>query len=75
MLKWPDVLNLASNGNPVPARKVVKTEPEWRQQLTNEQYQVTRQSATERAFSSEMCSLFEPGLYGCRCCDTGDVLP
>ena len=70
MLKWPDVLNLASNGNPAPAQKVVKTEAEWRRQLTDEQYQVTRQSGTERPFSSEMCSLFEPGLYSCLCCDT-----
>ena len=70
MLKWPDVLKLAKDGNPAPARKVVKTEAEWRQHLTDEQYRVTRQAGTERAFSSEMCSLFEPGLYSCVCCDT-----
>ena len=70
MLKWPDVLKLAKDGNPAPVRKVVKTEAEWRQQLTDEQYRVTRQAGTERAFSSEMCSLFEPGLYSCVCCDT-----
>lgn len=70
MLKWSDVLRLAKNGNPPPGRKVVKTEAEWRQQLTDEQYRVTRQAGTERAFSSEMCSLFEPGLYACVCCDT-----
>ena len=70
MLKWTDVLNLAKNGNPDPARKVVKTEAEWRTQLTDEQYYVTRRAGTERAFSSEMCSLFEPGLYFCLCCDT-----
>ena len=70
MLKWPDVLKLAKDGNPAPVRKVVKTEAEWRQHLTDEQYRVTRQAGTERAFSSEMCSLFEPGLYSCVCCDT-----
>jgi len=70
MLKWPDVLKLAKDGNPAPARKVIKTEAEWRQQLTDEQHHVTRQAGTERAFSSEMCSLFEPGLYSCLCCDT-----
>ena len=70
MLKWPDVLKIAKDGNPAPARKVVKTEAEWRQQLTDEQYRVTRQAGTERAFSSGMCSLFEPGLYSCVCCDT-----
>ena len=31
MLKWPDVLNLARDGNPAPDRKVVKTDAEWRQ--------------------------------------------
>lgn len=70
MLSWPDVLNFAKNGNPAPARKVIKTEAEWREQLTDEQYHVTRQAGTERPFSSEMCSLFEPGLYSCLCCDT-----
>jgi peptide-methionine (R)-S-oxide reductase len=70
MLKWPDVLNLAKNGNPSPDRKVVKTDAEWRQQLTAEEYHVTRQAGTERPFSSEMCSLFDPGIYACLCCDT-----
>jgi methionine-R-sulfoxide reductase len=31
---------------------------------------VTRKHGTERAFSSEMCSLFEPGKYRCVCCQT-----
>jgi methionine-R-sulfoxide reductase len=70
MLTWPDVLKLAKNGNPAPDRKVVKTEAEWRQQLSPEEYRVTRQAGTERAFSSEMCSLFAPGTYSCLCCDT-----
>ena len=49
---------------------MVKTEAEWRAELSPDEYRVTRQAATERAFSSEMCSLFEPGIYGCRCCGT-----
>ena len=70
MLKWPDVLNLAKGGNPAPDRKVVKTDAEWQQLLSDEQYHVTRQSGTERAFSSEMCSLLDPGIYSCLCCET-----
>ncbi len=70
MLQWKDVIRLGDSGNLEPDRKVVKTEKEWVAQLTPEQYAVTRQKGTERAFSSEMCSLFEPGLYGCVCCDT-----
>lgn len=70
MLKWNDVLAFGKKGNPEPSHKVVKTDAEWRAQLTPEEYHVTRQAGTERAFSSEMCSLFEPGIYGCRCCGT-----
>ena len=70
MLKWNDILAIAKNGNPAPDKKVEKSEAEWRAQLTPEQYAVTRQAGTERAFSSEMCSLFEPGTYSCICCDT-----
>ena len=70
LLKWPDVLKLAKDGNPPPDRKIVKSEAEWRSQLSPEQYRITRQAGTERAFSSEMCSLFEPGIYSCVCCDT-----
>ena len=70
MLRWTDVLKLAKDGNPAPTRKVVKTESEWRQQLTDEQYHVTREAGTERDYSSEMCGLFGPGLYSCLCCDT-----
>lgn len=70
MLKWNDVLTLAKNGAPAPEAKVTKTDAEWRQQLTGEQYLVTRQAGTERPFSSQMCSLFEPGIYACVCCDT-----
>jgi methionine-R-sulfoxide reductase len=70
MLRWPDVLNLAHNGNAAPDHKVLKTDAEWRAQLSPEQYHVAREAGTERAFSSEMCSRFEPGIYACVCCDT-----
>jgi methionine-R-sulfoxide reductase len=70
MLKWADVLRLAKSGNPPPDRRVVKSDAEWRQQLTEAQYRVTRHAGTEAAFSSEMCSLFQPGIYACVCCAT-----
>ncbi|NOT63155.1 MAG: peptide-methionine (R)-S-oxide reductase MsrB [Acidobacteria bacterium] len=69
MLKWSDVLRIARDGNLETERKVAKSENEWRAQLTPEQYYVTRQHGTERPFSSQMCSLFEPGLYACVGCD------
>ena len=70
MLNWNDVLRFATKGNPEPDRRVEKTEAEWREQLTDEEFRVTRLKGTERAFSSEMCSRFEPGNYKCICCGT-----
>jgi hypothetical protein len=70
LLNWPEVLRLAKEGNPPPDRKVVITDAEWRQQLSPEEYHVTRQAGTERPFSSRMCSLLEPGIYACLCCET-----
>jgi methionine-R-sulfoxide reductase len=70
MLTWTNVLALAKAGNPTADRKVVKSAAEWRALLTAEAFAVTRSAATEAPFSSEMCSLFKPGLYACVCCDT-----
>jgi peptide-methionine (R)-S-oxide reductase len=69
-LSWNRVLELAERGNVPPPRRVEKTDAEWRAQLTEEQYHVARRKGTERAFSSELCGLFEPGRYHCICCDT-----
>jgi peptide-methionine (R)-S-oxide reductase len=38
LLKWPDVLRFAKEGNPVLDRKVIKTQAEWREQVSPEQY-------------------------------------
>lgn len=70
MLTWKDILVLADNGNPAPDRTVRKTDQEWRAQLTDAQYRVTRQHGTEAPFSSGLCTRFEPGIYACVCCDT-----
>jgi len=70
MLTWTEILDTSKKGNPAPDRKVVKSEADWRAELTPEEYRVTRQAGTERPFSSEMCERFEPGIYACRCCGT-----
>ncbi|MDP2956406.1 MAG: peptide-methionine (R)-S-oxide reductase MsrB [Longimicrobiales bacterium] len=70
MLTWSDVLSIAAVGNPDLGPRVEHTDQEWRALLSPEEFHVTRLKGTERPFSSGMCSLFEPGLYECRCCAT-----
>ena len=50
------------------AEKVAKSEQEWRAQLTPEQYHVTREHGTERAFTGEYHATKRPGVYHCVCC-------
>lgn len=70
MLNWNNIIHFTNRGNPDPDKKVVKSDAEWKAQLTEEEYRITRLKGTERPHSSELCSLFEPGVYGCICCDT-----
>ena len=69
MLTWAQILGFANGANPDPPRRVELSESEWRERLSPDAFQVTRRAATERPFSSEMCSLFEPGRYACVCCE------
>lgn len=48
--------------------KIVKTEAEWKEQLSVESYKVTRKAGTERAFSGKFDSHYENGNYNCICC-------
>ncbi|RMF03896.1 MAG: peptide-methionine (R)-S-oxide reductase [Chloroflexi bacterium] len=50
--------------------KIVKSEADWRAQLTPEQYHVTRKKGTERAFTGEYYNTKEEGVYRCVCCGT-----
>lgn len=45
-----------------------KSDAEWREELTPEQYQVARQAGTERPFSGEHNARTEKGTYSCVCC-------
>ena len=48
--------------------KITKTDEEWRAQLTEEQYYVTREHGTERAFTGEYDGCKDDGTYMCVCC-------
>jgi peptide-methionine (R)-S-oxide reductase len=48
--------------------KVTRTEEEWRRQLTEEQYRITREAGTERAFTGKYWKTKTPGTYRCVCC-------
>jgi len=47
---------------------VSKTDAEWRQQLSPEEFQVTRKKGTERAFTGKYWSSKDQGVYRCVCC-------
>lgn len=63
----------ASNKSEIAAdtiQKVEKTAEEWKAQLTPQQYHVTREAGTERAFSGKYWDNKEEGVYHCICCHT-----
>lgn len=50
--------------------KVTKSDDEWRQSLTAEEYAIMREAATERAFTGKYWDTKTPGVYRCRACGT-----
>ena len=67
------IVEVASDGpkkGAVTVDKVVRTKEEWKEQLTDEQYYVTREKGTERAFTGKYNKHYEDGVYKCIGCGT-----
>jgi len=52
----------------IATEKIAKNDEEWRQQLTPEEYQVTRKKGTEPAFTGKYWDNHDAGMYRCVCC-------
>ncbi len=55
--------------------EIPRTEAEWRNRLTAQQYHVLREKGTERPFTNEYDDHFEPGVYACAACGRSFSLP
>ena len=54
---------------PEESKKVIKTDAEWKQILTPDQYSVTREKGTERPFSSPLNDVHDQGIFECVACE------
>ena len=61
---------LSKQQKPDVSRKIIKTEDEWRRQLTAEQFYVLRQKGTEKPYTGEYWDHHEKGVYHCAACET-----
>ena len=67
------IVEFASNGTKtgkVTVAHIVKTDAEWKRQLSAISYEVTRHAGTERAYTGDTWNLHERGIFRCICCDT-----
>lgn len=67
------IVEFAANGKKtgkVTVPRIVKTDAEWRQQLSPISYAVARQAGTEQAYTGDTWNLHDNGIYRCICCDT-----
>jgi peptide-methionine (R)-S-oxide reductase len=67
------IVEFADNGKPtgkISVPRMVKTDAEWRAQLSPISYDVTRRAGTERAYTGDTWNLHDKGLFRCVCCNT-----
>jgi peptide-methionine (R)-S-oxide reductase len=54
----------------VTVERIVKTEDQWRQQLSRDSFEVARHAGTERPYTNENPNAHQKGVFRCICCDT-----
>ena len=67
------IVEFAPNGKKtgkVTVPHIIKSDAEWKQQLSDISYEITRHAGTERAYSGSTWNLHDRGLFRCICCDT-----
>jgi peptide-methionine (R)-S-oxide reductase len=69
-IKIVEFSNSGERKGEVTVAKVEKPDSEWQQQLSPQEFEVTRHEGTERAFTGRYWNLHEKGLYRCVCCGT-----
>jgi peptide-methionine (R)-S-oxide reductase len=62
--------NAETSHENLPPPEIVKTDEEWKKQLSGEEYNVCRKAGTERAWTGQYNKFYEKGLYKCKCCDS-----
>ena len=66
------IVQFSALGKPtgkVTVARVIKSDAEWKQQLSSVSYQVTRNAGTERAYTGSTWNNHDHGIYRCICCD------
>ena len=69
MITWKDIIRYTTKGNPAPDHRIEKTDSEWRELLTPEQFRITRKKGTEAPHTGALCSTYQAGKYACSCCN------
>jgi peptide-methionine (R)-S-oxide reductase len=67
------IVEFAANGaktGKVTVARIVKSDAEWKSQLSPVSFEVTRRAGTERAYTGATWNLHERGIFRCICCDT-----
>lgn len=61
---------MTTESNAAPPVRLDKTDEDWRRELSAEEYEITRNAGTERAFTGIYWDTKTPGIYRCKCCNT-----